>query len=758
MTRPWMAGLLAVFVIYCGVTVVLTYPLALHLGSVLPNDPGDPALNTWIFWWNASTLPYSSAWWNAPAFHPVPGVLAFSEHLLGLSLISTPLQWAGASPLLAYNIVFLLTFPLCALGAYLLAFEMTGRRDAAFLAGLLFGFAPYRMAHLAHVQVLAAFAMPLSLLGLHKYLRTRQMRWLALFGAGWLIQALSNGYYMLFFSVLVGFWMLWFLPPLRSPRTFGAVLAAWLISALPLLPLLWHYHTIHARLGFTREIGTIRTFSADVLSLLHAARPLEIWGWLQVDRRPEGELFPGLAMVIVLLASVFLARRSEEIHARGWVIARRALAGAMIAAGIIAYAIHRMGPWRPRVSGVRLFIVPDPSGPITVVLVLGIVLLLTSGPIRRAHAARSALGFYAVAAFVMWLFSLGPAPTFAGETLMTHGPYELLMALPGFSSLRVPARFWMMSVLCFAIVGALVFDRLTGKRSLFRRAAMAVMVLVVISDAWLVAFPIVPPPDTSMARACGTDSRGAVMELPLGSPLPDIAAMYRSIAHGRRTVNGYSGHFPSHYDALRYGLSIRDEDVLAQLSANGVDQIVVDDARDGDEAMRKYVAAHAGAELVCADGGRTVYRLSSQAPAASGGVPLSIARIEASINAMDIPLMTDGNRNTRWHSGPQRRGAMVTIDFGSPRSVSRLELMLGASVRDFPRGLLIEGSDDQRAWREIWRGRSAGRAVIGSVEAPRDVPLRYDLAGERARYLRLQLTDDEDVYYWSIAEMRALGH
>ena len=96
-----------VFLIYCGITIALTYPLILQMGSVLPNDAGDPALNTWILWWNTQAVPFSTAWWNAPAFFPAPGVLSFSENLLGLSLISTPLYWLGAGPQTAYNVVFL---------------------------------------------------------------------------------------------------------------------------------------------------------------------------------------------------------------------------------------------------------------------------------------------------------------------------------------------------------------------------------------------------------------------------------------------------------------------------------------------------------------------------------------------------------------------------------------------------------------------------------------------------------------------------
>ena len=167
------------------VTVALTYPLIFQMGAVLPNDAGDPALNTWILWWNTQTVPFSAAWWNAPAFYPAPGVLSFSENLLGLSLISTPLHWLGVGPQAAYNVVFLLTFPLSALGAYLLGYELTKRHDAAFIAGLLFGFAPYRIAHLPQIQSLASFPMPFALLGLHRYLREpRRPKWLALFAGG----------------------------------------------------------------------------------------------------------------------------------------------------------------------------------------------------------------------------------------------------------------------------------------------------------------------------------------------------------------------------------------------------------------------------------------------------------------------------------------------------------------------------------------------------------------------------------------------
>lgn len=307
--RAFSSGYFATLVgfAYVCLAVALTYPLAERLGSVVPSDAGDPLLNTWILWWNARTIPFSSEWWNAPAFYPVHGVLAFSEHLVGLTLISTPVFWLSGNAQLAYNISFLLTFPLSALACYLLCFELTGRRDAAFIGGLAFGFARYRIAHLSHIQVLASYWMPVALVGLHRFLRDGRVRWLGLFGAAWLIQALSNGYYLVYFSIFVLLWMAWFLSG-RPWRVAASVASAWALAALPLVPLLLGYRAIHASLGFHRGIGEIQHFSADLASVLDASPLLALWGSVRAYHRPEGELFPGVALMVLVALAIVSSR------------------------------------------------------------------------------------------------------------------------------------------------------------------------------------------------------------------------------------------------------------------------------------------------------------------------------------------------------------------------------------------------------------------------------------------------------------------
>ena len=124
---PWVAGLLSLL------TLVMHAELIEGIGVSIAGDLGDPLLNTWILWWNAQQVPLTDAYWNAPSFAPMPNALALSETLLGLTWLTTPLQWMGASALVAYNVMFILAPVLNGLSAYWLCLVLTSRRDAALI-------------------------------------------------------------------------------------------------------------------------------------------------------------------------------------------------------------------------------------------------------------------------------------------------------------------------------------------------------------------------------------------------------------------------------------------------------------------------------------------------------------------------------------------------------------------------------------------------------------------------------------------------
>ena len=142
-------------------------------------------LNAWLLHWNARVLPFSAAWWNGPFFYPLPGVLSFSENLVGLAPLTSPLQWLGAGPIAAYNVAFVLSFALSAYAMYLLAGSLGLSAGVSVVAGLAYGFAPYRAGHLAHLQILSAYFIPLVFLGAHRFLDSGRARWLLVFAVSW---------------------------------------------------------------------------------------------------------------------------------------------------------------------------------------------------------------------------------------------------------------------------------------------------------------------------------------------------------------------------------------------------------------------------------------------------------------------------------------------------------------------------------------------------------------------------------------------
>lgn len=73
---------IAALSIYFALAALYTWPLLAEGGSRIASDPGDPVLNASILWWNATNLPFSSAWWNAPHYYPSESISAFTDDQL----------------------------------------------------------------------------------------------------------------------------------------------------------------------------------------------------------------------------------------------------------------------------------------------------------------------------------------------------------------------------------------------------------------------------------------------------------------------------------------------------------------------------------------------------------------------------------------------------------------------------------------------------------------------------------------------------
>jgi hypothetical protein len=627
-------------ILFLLLSVAWTWPLATRLSWRIPHDPGDPLLNAWILWWNTQAVPLTEAWWSPPIFYPMPGALALSEHLVGIAIFTAPLHALGVSALAAYNVALILSGWLSGLFAFLLARKITGSTAAGLLAGVAFGFAPYRASQLSHLQVLTAQWMPLALFAMHAYLDDRRSRWLALFAAAWLIQALSNGYYLLFFPLVIGVWLAWFVDWRREPRPGAELALTFGLSSLLLLPALLHYKAIHAALGLSRSRDEMLMFSATLASFTESAYMVRFWPWTPAMTQ-EGFLFPGITVPLLLAG--------------------------------------------------------------------GTVALLWQGRVRRAIAARSPAVFYATAALLFWWLCLGPAESDSFRAALSH-PYSLLTWLPGYTGLRVPARFAMVATLCAAIAAAVAASRLAPAGRRPRLAAGALIGLGLVVDGWIRPMPLSTPP----GRLLIPDVPNAVvLELPADDSAVNVAAMYRAMFHGRPLVNGYSGHTPPHYALLTTSLMRGDPSPLWYFAAGRALVVLVHRRYDPRGEWRALVE-HAGGELHEESGTGPVYVIP---PRPQERTPPLGAALEAT--------------HVRSPAG------YAVLDLGSEHIVRALAINLRWRHAEIGTASLVEASSDGRAWKTVWEGWTGGRALDAALEDQRLVPMKIYLPDVRTRFLRL---------------------
>jgi hypothetical protein len=576
---------------YLLITLAMTWPLLPGLARDVPGDLGDSLLNMWILGWGAEHVPRVlsgqmslSEFWNANIFHPEPLALSFSEHLFSQVLQILPIYHLTGNLILSYNLLFLSSIFLSALGMYLLVADLLGdtphARRAAFVAGLVYAFVPMRIAQVAHIQSVSSQWMPLALYGFRRFLVAHGPVWsvtrlkpLAGGTAALLMQNWSCGYYLIFFAPVVVTFIVHQIVSNRLARDWrmwaGLIVASLFVAigTLPFLVLLYlEGQRVHA---IERPFGEVVKFSADVYSYLTAPEALTLWGrWLQTYPKPEGELFFGvvpmaLAAVAVVGSAVAIGTIRFETTARrflAWLV------GAFIAVQLVGFiAILLTGGFITSVLGLPVR-ANNPARLLMGVSLGGVVLLGISSDIRKIalKATRSPLTMAVLLTlFAMWM-SLGPLPQVKGQTLPAFGLYGWFYDhVPGFDGLRVPARYAMVAAVFLSIVagyGAALLLRRVRRPALISN----VIAVLFVIEAAFVPMPlnhtwgdglVMPParvepaataPSVYQALAAMPESR-VITEFPFGDPAWELRYVYYSTVHWKRLVNGYSGAFPRGY-------------------------------------------------------------------------------------------------------------------------------------------------------------------------------------------------------------------
>jgi hypothetical protein len=324
------------------------------------------------------------------------------------------------------------------------------------------------------------------------------------------------------------------------------------------------------------------------------------------------------------------------------------------------------------------------------------------------------------------------------------------MRLPGFDVLRVPARFAMVAALCASVLVALSIARWANGT---RRIPIALLVAAgLVVDGW-VHLSVAPVPAAGSTTAWPA-SVAAVVELPLGDPQADFAAIYHATIHGRPIVNGVSGYLPPHYLPLAWALRDRHYEALRELTGDGPVGVRLDRARPGVEETKSalvssgFTAGHSDAHsdtfIVASGAGRL----------ASLGERLPVQSVAASLHDEDTRRMLDDDLVTAWGTGvAQVGGETVVADLGSSRVVGGVVLEMGAYSFGHARSLQIAVSADRTQWTQIWEGDLDVLAVRGAVQDPGRAPIAIDTGRVEGRYIRLTQTGAEPGIPWWIADL-----
>jgi len=315
--------------IYTSVAVAFTWPLLLHGRSLIGalDVAGDPSLNLWALGWDLQTLSTHPFWlvngrvFDANIYFPATQTLAYSDHLLLQAVLLWPLYALTHDLVLCYNVLLVGSLVAAALAMHQLVRALVAHERAAYVAGLIFGFAPYHFTHLTHIQLQALYFLPLSFLYLHRVFSTGRTRDVLTLGLVVGLQAVSSLYY----GIIGGIGLA--VAALASAASTGRLLdwrlarcalLAVAIAVLVAAPWSIPYLRVQGEAAGGRNLYEAANGSAALSSYVQAPETNLLYGrtgWLRpsstarLPRKdgPEQGLFPGFLALVLALVGVAAA-------------------------------------------------------------------------------------------------------------------------------------------------------------------------------------------------------------------------------------------------------------------------------------------------------------------------------------------------------------------------------------------------------------------------------------------------------------------
>ena len=516
---------------YAALAVLFTWPLAAHLDSGLVS-PLDPLDSVWRVAQGQRQLLHDPLHlFDANIFYPYARSYLFDELLLGAALLTLPLHLFTGNPILIYNLAILGTFVLSALGMHALARHLGCGTAGAIVAGVSYAFAPFHLDHLPHLGLLSGQYFPLIILLLDRAFAAPRWREAIALGLLLALQALSAQYYALYLIFVVGGFVALRLIQGAGRRQFPAWRVWARLLAAGVLAAILVLPVAVAYRSVQGEFSFERSLDENVLYSANLA------SFVTTDERNRlwGEPTAPLREA---------GRYSPERNAfPGLLVLALALVGAIVA-------------WR-RWLGQYLILL----GLGAAVLALGPVLQLTGDPASR-----------------IW----------------TRMPYGFLyFHLPGFDSMRVPARFNILYGLAVAALAGIGLhwlltrvaswwagrdDAPVGRSRQLLSLGLAVLLIAGVAvESINRPYPLTTVPTgaaiPSVYQWLAAQPGAVAAELPLliskdrGAELLNNRYQYYAFYHQRPVVNGAGNVAPKGYQALYYEFPRRPDRARPQCLA-----------------------------------------------------------------------------------------------------------------------------------------------------------------------------------------------
>ena len=637
---------LGVAVLACVLTALYLWPITSLWRDHIAPDRGDPLFNTYILRWVQSNLSegsgrvFSPDFWSPPFFFPFKGALALSDHMIGPALLTLPAASDPDSPAAPYNLLLAGSFVFAAVICYWVLRLSGLQRLPSLFASLAFAFSPYRWDQISHLQILLVAWVPLTLWSWDRLLRRPSAAAASLFLASYTLHVLGGTYlaYMIHIPLLViaitrlsartedgvRQWK-----RIASPRSLVVLTAVIIASGALTATIFAPNLEVSKQHEMTREKSELKSYGATTLAFFTPAKPTRYSGMARPLKKlargygprleqAEKRLFPGFlpaVMAIVGLGSLMV--RNPVAGLSVW---QKLLLGTTAATAVTAFLVADVVTFGMRSPPIPMGRFYDAA--LTVILASALAWGLLGWfwgrglPFRLSGVSVWGRGLLAAgAACVLLAFPVFFEP--------------LSDRVPGLGGMRVPSRFWALGLFPFAYLAGIGFT--TTMRKLSRPAIWGSLLIVIL------LFEVAPRPLrwNRLATAAdlpeanrwlvGRDDVSAVLELPSYRFKTDLRYMHWSSFGWVTLANGYSGHFPESYTAMRQFCCdpFPDDEGLMKLRQMGVTHLVVHsfgwkpwDRRRVKNWLRKVRKGRKEAlrEVYADDTGNSVLQLVGPAP------------------------------------------------------------------------------------------------------------------------------------------------